>query len=260
MSSSSDTPPAHDSASTQVWTPPLGRILISPAEVHVWRVPLDSTDAVLQPLAATLSLDERARAEKFFFDRDRNAYVTARGVLRELLAGYLHRSPSELQFAYESRGKPFLAHPSSDQPLNFNVAHSRNIALLAFSRGISLGVDIEFIRTDIASEEIATRYFATQEVAELRALPAEQRPAAFFLAWTRKEAYVKALGDGLQIPLASFCVSLTPEQPATLQSADSSRWTLRNLVPGSGYAGAVVAEGKNWRLRCFDWQAPQPEL
>ena len=237
-----------------------GDLLISLSEVHVWRVPLDCTEAVLRPLANTLSLEERTRAEKFFFDRDRNAYITARGVLRQLLAHYLHRPPSELQFGYQARGKPFLANPSADQPLNFNVAHSRNIALLAFTAGPSVGVDVEFIRTDIASEEIAARYFAPQEVAELHALPAGQRPIAFFLGWTRKEAYVKALGDGLQIPLASFCVSLTPSQPATLESADSSRWTLQNLSPGPGYAGALIAEGKDWTLRCFDWQGAQPEL
>ncbi len=245
---------------TKDWTPPPDDLLISGGEVHVWRVPLDSPGAVLQPLASTLSLEERARAQKFFFDRDRNAYITARGVLRQLLGRYLQRPPSELQFAYEARGKPFLANPSADQPVNFNVAHSRNIALLAFSAGPSVGVDVEFIRIDIASEEIAARYFAPQEVAELHALPPEQRPTAFFLGWTRKEAYVKALGDGLQISLASFCVSLTPAQPATLESADSSRWTLQNLSPEPGYAGALVAEGKDWALRCFDWQPPQPDL
>jgi 4'-phosphopantetheinyl transferase len=255
MPSPYDLHPTHD------WTShPGGDLLISGAEVHVWRVPLDSPGAVLQPLATTLSFEERARAEKFFFDRDRNAYITARGVLRQLLARYLGRPPSGLRFGYEARGKPFLANPSRDQPLNFNVAHSRNIALLAFSAGLSVGVDVEFIRTDIASEEIAERYFAPQEVAELRALPPEQRPTAFFLGWTRKESYVKALGDGLQIALASFCVSLTPAQPATLESADSACWTLRNLSPGPGYAGALVAEGKDWTLRCFDWLAPQPEL
>jgi 4'-phosphopantetheinyl transferase len=253
-------PSPYDPRPTHEWTSDHGGdLLIAPSEVHVWRVPLDSPAAVLEPLAATLSLEERARAEKFFFDRDRNAYIAARGALRQLLARYLGRPPRELQFAYESRGKPFLASPAVAQPLNFNVAHSRNIALLAFSAGPPVGVDVEFIRTDIASEEIAVRYFAPQEVAELRALPPEQRPEAFFLGWTRKEAYIKALGDGLQIPLASFCVSLTPSEPATLESADSSRWTLRNLSPGPGYAGALVAEGKNWNLRCLAWQAPQPE-
>jgi 4'-phosphopantetheinyl transferase len=254
-------PSPHDLHPTHDWTShPGGDLLISPAEVHVWRLPLDSPGAVLEPLATTLRPEERARAEKFFFDRDRNAYIAARGVLRQLLSRYLGCPPSELQFGYESRGKPFLASPSSKRPLNFNVAHSRDIALLAFSAGPPVGVDVEFIRSDISSEEIAVRYFAPQEVAELLALAPEQRPEAFFLGWTRKEAYVKALGDGLQIPLASFCVSLTPGQPATLESADSSRWTLRNLSPGPGYAGALVAEGKNWTLRCFAWQPPQPGL
>ena len=120
--------------------------------------------------------------------------------------------------------------------------------------GRDLGVDVELIRSDIASEEIASRYFAPREVAELQSLPPSARAEGFFLCWTRKEAYIKAVGDGLQISLASFRVSLVPSQPPCLESADSSRWTLRSLSPAPDYVGALVGEGKDWQLHCFDWQ------
>ena len=126
--------------------------------------------------------------------------------------------------------------------------------MLAFSLGRDLGVDVELIRSDIASEEIASRYFAPREVAELQSLPPSARAEGFFLCWTRKEAYIKAVGDGLQISLASFRVSLVPSQPPCLESADSSRWTLRSLSPAPDYVGALVGEGKDWQLHCFDWQ------
>ncbi len=159
-----------------------------------------------------------------------------------------------MQLGYHARGKPFLLSPPAHPPIDFNVAHSRDLALLAFSSGFPLGVDVEFVRPEIASEEIAGRYFSAQEVSELLALPAASRSQAFFLGWTRKEAYVKALGDGLQIPLASFSVSLTPFQPAILESADSDRWSLQSLSPAEEYAAAIVAEGKDRAIRCWDWQ------
>jgi 4'-phosphopantetheinyl transferase len=235
------------------WPSNSGNLLLVPGEIHVWSARLDSAGPLLERLAATLSVDETARANRFFFARDRNAFIVARGILRQLLASYLHRAPTDLQFAYQPRGKPFLAPPSLDTPLEFNIAHSHGLALMAFSLGPALGVDVEFVRSDFASEEIAERYFAPQEVAELLSLPPAQRPEGFFYGWTRKEAYVKALGDGLQIPLASFRVSLTPSQPAVLECADSGSWSLHSLSPAVDFAGALVAEGKDRLVRCWNW-------
>jgi 4'-phosphopantetheinyl transferase len=235
------------------WPSHSGDLLLLPGEIQVWSARLDCAGPLLERLAATLSVDETARANRFFFERDRNAFIVARGTLRQLLASYLHRAPTDLQFAYQPRGKPSLAPSSEDTPLEFNIAHSHGLALLAFCLGSSLGVDVEFVRPDIASEEIAGRYFAPQEVAELGSLPPSQRPEGFFCGWTRKEAYVKALGDGLQIPLASFRVSLTPSQPAVLECANSGRWSLHSLSPASDFAGALVAEGTDWRVRCWNW-------
>jgi 4'-phosphopantetheinyl transferase len=237
------------------WPSHSGGLTLLPGETHVWSARLDCSGPLVERLAAALSVDEMARANRFFFERDRSAFIVARGILRRLLANYLHRAPKDLQFAYHPRGKPFLSPPSQNTPLQFNVAHSHGLALFAFSLRSSLGVDVEYVRSDFATEEIAERYFAPQEVAELRSLPLAQRLEGFFCGWTRKEAYIKALGDGLQIPLASFRVSLTPSQPAVLESADSGRWSLHSLCPAPDFAGALVAEGKDWRVRSWNWAA-----
>jgi 4'-phosphopantetheinyl transferase len=238
------------------WAENSGELILSSREVHVWRARIDGSPSIISRYARTLAADEKARAERFFFDRDRNRFIAARGILRQLLGRYLHCSPAEVEFAYRAKGKPFLARRAGNPPIEFNIAHSRELVLLAFSSGRALGVDVEFVRADIAAEEIAERYFSTPEVAELRALPPVARPQGFFLGWTRKEAYIKAIGDGLHIPLTSFRVSLTPSQPAILESVDSSRWSLLSLNPGPGYAGALVVEGsedKDWKVRCWDW-------
>jgi 4'-phosphopantetheinyl transferase len=235
------------------WPDNSGDLVLPRGEIHVWSARLACAGPLVEHLAATLSVDETARANRFVFARDRRAFIVARGILRQLLAGYLHRAPADLQFAYHPRGKPFLVPPFQHTPLEFNIAHSHGLALLAFCLGSAVGVDVEFVRSDFASEEIAERYFAPQEVAELRSLPPAQRQEGFFSGWTRKEAYIKARGDGLQIPLASFRVSLTPSQPAVLESADNGRWSLHTLCPAQDFAGALVAEGKDWRVRCWNW-------
>jgi 4'-phosphopantetheinyl transferase len=223
-------------------------------EIHVWRVRLDCSQSILECLESSLAPNERDRADRFFFLRDRNAFVATRGILRRLLAKYLQRRPADIEFVNHVHGKPFLASRTRDKPLEFNVSHSHGLALLAFSVGRRVGVDVELVRQDIASEEIAERFFAAREIAELNLLPPTLRAEGFFLCWTRKEAYVKALGNGLQMPLTSFCVSLTPSQPESLESTDSSRWTLQSLCPAPGYVGALVGEGKDWQVRLWDWQ------
>ena len=236
------------------WGPKLGKLELEAAEIHVWRAYLDRTETLLQQFEATLSTDEKARADRFVFRRDRNHFVGTRGILRELLGRYLSRSPEDLQFDYGVLGKPSLRREIFKQSIQFNVSHSHGLALLAFTVGRNLGVDVEFVRSGFASEEIADRYFSPSEVAELRVLSPSLREEGFFLCWTRKEAYIKARGEGLQIPLDSFHVSLTPRKPERLQSPDSSRWNLRSLSPDPRYVGALVAEGNDWQLSCWDWK------
>jgi 4'-phosphopantetheinyl transferase len=236
-----------------LWTPAVSPVEMLADEAHVWRARLDCSESERQRLESTLAIDEINRADRFFFARDRQHFVTARGILRRLLAGYLHGSPVKLDFAYHQRGKPYLLSEESHPAIAFNISHSHGLALFAFAPGGELGVDVEHIRKNISRDEIASRYFAPQEVEELQALPAAERPEAFFLGWTRKEAYIKALGGGLQIPLTSFRVSLTPGQPATLESTDSAKWTLHSLSPGDGYAAALVTERRIAKVRLFEW-------
>jgi 4'-phosphopantetheinyl transferase len=246
---------ANDSTSEfDSWEPSLDRLALADGEVHVWRASLDCSESVLHRFEAALAADEKARAQRFVFQPDRNSYIAARGVLRELLGKYLHRGPSEIEFDYGAQGKPALRSGWSQSGLQFNVSHSHGMALFAFAVARPVGVDVEMVRADFAGEKIAERFFSPQEVRELRSLPAAVQDEGFFLCWTRKEAYIKARGEGLQIPLKSFHVSLTPTKPARLQADDSSRWSLRSLRLEGRYVGAVVGEGKGWKLRGLEWR------
>jgi 4'-phosphopantetheinyl transferase len=164
-----------------------------------------------------------------------------------------------MEFTYGEQGKPRLRLRESDPGLRFNVSHSHGVAVYALTCGREVGIDVEAVRSNVSAEDIAARFFSPIELAEFRALPVRHRDEGFFLCWTRKEAYIKALGGGLSIPLDSFSVSLTPGQPEALVSAESERWTLRSFQPSRGYAGAVVAEGRDWILHCWNWPSQPPD-
>ncbi len=232
------------------------RLSLEADEVHLWRAHLDCNETVLGQLEATLASDEMARADRFVFRRHRNEFIATRGILRELLGRYIHRAAAHLEFDYGAQGKPALRPESSQESVQFNVSHSHGVALLAFALGRHVGVDVELVRPDFAGEKIAERFFSPQEVMELRRLPPALQDEGFFLCWTRKEAYIKARSEGLQVPLKSFHVSLTPGKPELLQATDSSRWSLRSLRPDPRYVGAVVGEGKDWHLRGWEWRSP----
>jgi 4'-phosphopantetheinyl transferase len=237
-----------------MWSLPPGKLELAEDVIHVWRASLDLEKESLDRCASILSQDEKQRASRFLFPRDRNHFAAARGILRELLGKYAAISPAQLEFQYGDRGKPSLRTKNDESPVHFNLSHSRGLAVYAFARNRELGIDLEPIRPEFAGEGIAERYFSPQELEEWRRLPPELRAEAFFLCWTRKEAYVKARGGGLQIPLASFSVTLTPGQLEQLLSVDSARWHLHSFQPAPGYAAAIVGEGKDWRLLQFDWQ------
>jgi 4'-phosphopantetheinyl transferase len=228
-------------------------------EVHVWRAALDRPTSQLHILWHILAEGERKWATRFYFRRDRDHYVVARALLRHLLGQYLKTEPSQLVFGYNSYGKPHVAPELDSGRLTFNVSHSHGRALFAFSRGRELGIDIERIRPEFATGQVAERFFSPSEVATLRSLPAEAQPVGFFNCWTRKEAYIKAKGLGLSLPLDQFAVSLAPGEAPVLLSAledphEPSRWRLRELSPYPDYAAAVAAEGDGWHLRqwCLD--------
>jgi 4'-phosphopantetheinyl transferase len=235
---------------------PLHTLTLSKDEVHVWHAALD--DHLAERLKLILSEDEISRANRFHFAKDRNHYIVARGLLRRLLAAYLGMSSSELQFLYADKGKPYLEE-TQRRSIHFNLAHSHDMAIYAFSSGRELGVDLEFIREDLAGEKIAERFFSQWEISALRSLPAELRKQAFFNCWTRKEAYIKARGEGLSMPLDEFDVSLAPREPAALLKnykdfGEVSRWTMQSISVAPGYVAALVVEGQGWRLKKFGFE------
>ena len=240
------------------WLSPRVTPELASNEIHVWRVPLPTDEAILRSLESTLRKDEKARAARFIFERDRVRFVAARGILRDLLGRYLQCAPQAIDFVYGSRGKPAVAVRGSQPAICFNLSHASALAAIAIGRGREVGIDIELIRSEFADGGIAKRYFSAKEIDELSRLPAELRTEGFFLCWTRKEAYIKARGDGLHIALDSFDVSLSPDKPATLSSVDELRWRIESFVPSlvsePSYAGAVVAEGKDWMARYFEWK------
>jgi 4'-phosphopantetheinyl transferase len=232
-------------------------VLVSPqaGEIHVWRVDLDQPDEVVQRFRGTLEDDELHRADRFHFDKDKTAFTISRGFLRHVLGRYLTTRPQALRFAYGPYGKPALNGEHKNSSLKFNMSHSRGVALVAVSDTREIGVDVEYIRADFATEDIARRFFSPREVAAFNALSKELRVAAFFRCWTRKEAYIKAIGRGLSQPLEGFDVTLAPEAPPALLRADeddASRWSLSDIDVGGDYAAALVAEGQISEIRY--WQ------
>lgn len=236
------------------WAAPPPELRLQENEIHLWRASLDCEAAVLRRLEAVLAPEEASRAAKFVFARDRDHFIAARGILRELLGAYLHCAAAAVAIGYGEQGKPTLGGADFREPLHFNLSHAQGLAVYAFSFGREVGVDLESIRPDFATQDIAKRFFAPEEVEELESLPPGLRALGFFLCWTRKEAYIKARGEGLQIPLDSFRVSLTPGEPESLTSDDGARWSLRAFYPAEGFAGAVVGEGQDWKLRYWDWK------
>jgi 4'-phosphopantetheinyl transferase len=240
------------------WHKPPRTLRLAEREVHVWRSSLDLAPECLGVLWQTLAEDDRQRAGRFHFPKDRNHFVAARGRLRVLLGRYAGLPPEDAQFRYGPRGKPYLAGDVTG--LQFNAAHSHGLALYAFTRGSEIGVDLEYFRSRVSDEKIAERFFSPEEVAALRSLPPSQQREAFFNCWTRKEAFLKAKGEGVAFGLGQFTVSLAPGEPAALLATpfdppEATRWSLFEVDPGPRYAGAVAVPRSVGRLLC--WQCPE---
>jgi 4'-phosphopantetheinyl transferase len=221
------------------------------ADVEVWSVRLDVPGEVRRRLAEALSADEWERARRLRRDDDRQRFVTCRGLLRMIIGGYVDREPARLQFSYGPAGKPALA---GESRVEFNLARSGGFALVACTRGRRVGVDLELVREVADLERVARRYFSARERVTLTHLPAAERTWAFYTCWTRKEAYLKATGDGLSRPLDGFAVAFGPgAAPALTWVGNSprevSRWRMEAVELGSAAVGAVVAEAGGWRLR-----------
>jgi len=245
----------------QTWRLPAASLALGDDEVQVWRASLSATPERVDALAGTLAPDERLRAERFRFPRDRARYIIGRGLLRAIIARALDREPAAITFRYNAFGKPSLPDEPGRDRLHFNVSHADGVALYALARGREIGVDIERVRTDMAGGRIAERFFSPREVAALRALDPGLQHEAFAVCWTRKEAYKKARGEGIAVGLDRFDVSLAPGEPATVlasreEGEEAHRWSLHHLAPQPGYVGAVAVEGGPGRLTCWRWQEP----
>jgi 4'-phosphopantetheinyl transferase len=240
------------------WRTPPDTLSLGDDDVHVWRVRLNQSASRLRSVLHILAADEHDRAERFYFHKDRERFIVARGALRAILSCYLNLEPRHLSFGYGPYGKPALARDSDGDALRFNVSHSHGLALVAVTRGREIGVDLERISAEAANEQIAERFFSPREIIKLRSLPTDRQTEAFFHCWTRKEAYIKARGEGLSLPLDQFDVSLVPGEPAALLSTqadphEASRWGLQELVLGPGYVAALAVEGHDWQLQCWRW-------
>jgi 4'-phosphopantetheinyl transferase len=224
------------------WSPAAQDLTLQNDEAHIWLAGLDVDPQERTRLRSYLNEEEVSRAERFVFPRDRDHFIVARGRLRELVGRYLRCPPDVVQFKTARYGKPSLLDDLDS--LRFNLSHSHGLALYGFCMGRELGIDTEKIRPGFAGEGIAARYFSAAEQKELEEVPDGLRATAFFLCWTRKEAYIKAHGNGLQIPLDSFDVSLKPGELATLRSADSGRWSMRSFVPAPEFVATLIVEGE----------------
>ena len=229
----------------------LGDALRDRREVHVWLVELAASAASVAACYRSLSADEKERVSRFRFEHLKTAFTLSRGILRVLLGSYLGIHPDQVRFAYAPRGKPRLASPGA--PLEFNLAHSGKFAAYAFAAGCEIGVDIEEVRPLPDQQSIVRQFFSREECEEWLRLDPAARDEAFFLCWTRKEAYIKAVGEGLSMPLDSFRVSLRPGARAELidaagDPAAASRWRLRSLAPADGYVGALAVPDRTRRL------------
>jgi 4'-phosphopantetheinyl transferase len=205
-----------------------------------------------------LSPDERERADRFHLGLDKNRFRVAHAAMRMILAQYLNVGPQEVIFSSRAGLKPELDSQFKRTEIQFNLSHSSDLALLAVAKGAMVGIDIEWIKPEFPIDEIAARFFSAAEIAVLNELPADERGEAFFSCWTRKEAYVKALGQGLSVPLDSFEVAFGSERAAALVGVrnhpdELSRWSMYDLEVPKDYKAALVVEGKAHQLCQFRW-------
>ena len=231
-------------------------------EVHIWKIDFASQLEQVSTLERLLSAPEAARAKAFRFAKDRMHFIIARAMLRTILANYLALNPYEISFHYNAYGKPQLSaeHRSS---LHFNLSHSRDIALYAVSMRHAVGIDVEYVDDSLEFDQLAQSVFAASEVSYLAALPQQDKSKAFFQGWTCKEAYIKAVGSGLAIPLDSFVVSLNIHRPAKLirvqeQSSEAAYWQLHRFQAAAGYIAALAIRCNNCRLSY--WQYPSKQI
>lgn len=236
-----------------VWCQPPGVYGLGAQAVHVWRVQLDN-ELFVAPLLSLLSSDELSKMQGYRHERDRNRFVLARGVLRVLLARYLGVAASNIKMAYGPNGKPRLANGVADMPLSFNVSHSGNLALMAFTAEGEMGVDLEQVKPGVDIDGAASLFLAKEEMAELQQKPLADRPECFYRYWVCKEAYLKARGTGITIPPRGFAMSISGAQPMLLKASSCDSYPERWSFSWINVAPDVLAA-----IACADFAGPSPQ-
>jgi len=226
------------------------------SEAHIWIINLDLEDHQVDFQRRVLSVAEKKRAARFHFERHRRRYIVSQGVVRRILSAYLDAEPNELVYEHGDHGKPALSGQYKNKGFHFNITHSHEIALFAVVKGIEIGVDVEFVREMGDIDGIAGRFFSASEQTSYFSLPKDQRLLGFYNCWTRKEAFIKAIGEGLSYPLEKFDVSLAPSEPAQLlrietDPAEAFHWTLEAFNPSPEYIAAVALRKKGFRFKRF---------
>jgi len=235
---------------------------LSPGEVHLWAFPLNANSFSIQA-GSVLAVDERERAERFRFERDRTRFVAGRAGMRCILGSYLETEPARVIFGYGEKGKPMVSTAGGEpHALMFNLSHCEDLAVLAVTRTAPVGVDVERIRTIPDADQLVSRFFSPTEATRFHALPENQRPEAFFNLWTRKEAWLKATGAGIGSGLDQVEVSFLPGQPARLLSLGPAKdqagsWSLHELTPAEGFTGAVAIAAAQPKIQCHQWAWPE---
>jgi 4'-phosphopantetheinyl transferase len=240
------------------WKPPDPSLMLPPNTVHIWRATVPAEHPACAYYRCLLSPAEQHRAARYYNPLTATQFIISRGILRQLLGQYLHMPPHCIPLHVGSFGKPYLARQPSDQDIRFNVAHSHAMVLYAFTRGRRVGIDLEATRGIRDPLHLASHYCTPHEQRELSALPPTQRADVFIACWTRKEAYVKAIGIGLTQSLNKLEVGLPPTVAPSLRVRHSESpvavaWTLHTFTPGSGYHATLAVEGPSWHSTYYQY-------
>ena len=227
-------------------------MILNQNEIHLWFIPIDNFLTEVDSLYPFLSKEEILKSGKFYSDNDKNKFIILRSILRRILGDYLETTPGDIRFKNNHFGKPFLHPDSETDKINFNLSHSGNYGVYAFSREKEIGIDTEKIRAVGDMNAMAKRFFSSLECETLMSLPEEKQMNSFFRCWTMKEAYVKACGKGFSLPLDKFSIDFMSETPKLLNvdwdQEDINRWQIYSLDSPEGYITSLAAEGNDHKI------------
>jgi 4'-phosphopantetheinyl transferase len=244
----------------QQWGTAPDEMSLQSREVHVWRADLRVIPAEMEELFGTLSSGERARAATFKFPRDQERFMVSRGILRQVLARYLHQSASELHLCNGPFGKPALSDVPGVEALQFNLSHSHNLAVFAVARREEIGIDLERVEPFPAGDLVSRRSFTRDEVRFLRAVSQDRQLEEFFGSWTRKEAYLKARGEGLSLRIDTLSVPTSSAGSVTFFDRGASVWSMHTFKPALGYVAALAVHGIPGKLKFWEWKSSSAKV